>query len=97
MSKYILSPQAQVSLKDIRDYTLEHFGKQQTTLYLQKLRKRMRELAITPSKGQKRDEIKVGYYSSFIGSHTIYYRISDIHIDIFDVLHQRMDPMRHLL
>ena len=97
MAKYILSPQAQRNLKDIRAYTLKNFGKQQTTAYLKILQKHMKALAATPSKGKKRDEIKVGYCSSFIGSHTIYYRIvADSHIDIIDVLHQSMEPMRHL-
>ena len=96
MAKYILSPQAQRSLQDIRAYTLEHFGKQQTTAYLKILKKHMKDLAATPTRGKERDEIKVGYYSSFIGSHTIYYRIADVHIEIIDVLHQSMEPMRHL-
>ena len=96
MAKYILSPQAQRNLKDIRAYTLKNFGKQQTTAYLKILQKHMKALAATPSKGKKRDEIKTGYYSSFIGSHTISYRIAHTHIDIIDVLHQSMEPMRHL-
>lgn len=96
MAKYILSPQAQGSLQDIRDYTLKHFGKRQTTAYLKLLQKHMKDLAATPARGKARDEIKAGYYSSFIGSHTIYYRIADTHIDVIDVLHQSMEPMRHL-
>jgi len=96
MAKYSLSPQAQSSLQHIRDYTLENFGKQQTTAYLKMLQKPMKNLAAKPARGKERDEIKAGYYSSFIGSHTIYYRIADTHIDIIDVLHQSMEPMRHL-
>jgi|TARA_B110000908_G_scaffold131051_1_gene154122 toxin ParE1/3/4 len=95
MAKYILSPQAQRNLKDIRAYTLKNFGKQQTRAYLKILQTHMKALAATPSKGKKRDEIKTDYYSSFIGSHTIYYRIAHTHIDIFDALHQSMEPMRH--
>lgn len=96
MAKYILSPQAQSSLQDIRDYTLKNFGKQQTTAYLKILQKHMKDLAATPTRGKERNEIKAGYYSSFIGSHTIYYRIADTHIDVIDELHQSMEPMRHL-
>lgn len=97
MPKYVLSPQAQISLKEIRAYSLENFGNLQTSNYLKKLREQMKNLAVTPSKGQERNEIKNGYYSSFVGSHTIYYRISDTHIDIIDILHQRMEPTRNLL
>lgn len=96
MAKYTLSPQAQSNLKDIRAYTLKHFGKQQTTTYLKMLQKHMKDLAASPTRGKERDELKAGYYSSFIGSHTIYYRIADTHIEVIDVLHQSMEPMRHL-
>ena len=96
MAKYILSPQAQSSLQDIRDYSLENFGKQQTTAYLKILQKHMKQLAATPTRGKERDEIKAEYYSSFIGAHTIYYRIANTHIDVIDVLHQSMEPNRHL-
>lgn len=96
MSKYVLSPQARASLKEIRTYSLKHFGKRRTAIYLKALRDRMRDLAAAPSKGTARDDIKRGYYSAFVGSHTIYYRIADTHIGIIDVLHQRMEPTRHL-
>ena len=97
MAKYSLSPQAQESLKGIHAYTLKNFGKQQTSKYIKELRNRMRELAISPSKGQERKEVKSGYYSSFVGSHTIYYRIANNHIEVMDVLHQSMDPIKNLL
>lgn len=96
MSQYILSPAAQNRLKNIRQYSLDNFGKQQTRLYLTRIRKALRELAQSPSSGTKRDDIKQGYYSQFIGSHTIYYRIHDTHIDILDILHQKMEPKYHL-
>lgn len=56
----------------------------------------MTHLAKHPQEGKARDDIKVGYYSYFEGSHTIYYRIRDTHIDVIDVLHQSMEPNRHL-
>ncbi len=96
MSQYVLSPAAQVSLKQIREYSLENFGKQQTVMYLKKLRDRMQYLADSPVRGKVRDDIKSGYYSHFEGSHTIYYLIRDTHIDIIDVLHQSMESARHL-
>ena len=44
----------------------------------------------------KRVNIKKGYYGVFVGKHTIYYRIRNTHIEIIDVLHQKMDPEKHL-
>ncbi|MEM7206359.1 MAG: type II toxin-antitoxin system RelE/ParE family toxin [Pseudomonadota bacterium] len=96
MGRYVLSPAAQISLKDIRSHSLEQFGSRQTTRYLKTLRDRMRQLAANPSAGKPRDDIKAGYRCAFVGSHTIYYRVSDTHIDIIDVLHQRMEPTLHL-
>ena len=96
MGKYILSPAAQNRLKEIKAYSLENFGKRQTTIYLKNLRDCMQGLADNPSKGTERPEIKQGYYSQFIASHTVYYRISHTHIGIIDILHQSMEPRLHL-
>ena len=96
MSRYVLSPAAQQSFKQIHKYSLENFGKRQTVLYLKKLRDRMQYLADSTARGKVRNDIKAGYYSHFEGSHTIYYRIRDTHIDIIDVLHQSMEPAQHL-
>ena len=96
MAKYILSPAAQNSLKGIKSYSLKNFGKRQTTIYLKKLHVCMQDLADTPSKGTERPELKKGYYSKFIASHAIYYRISDTHIGIIDILHQSMEPKLHI-
>ena len=96
MGKYVLSPQSQKSLEDIRDYTFTNFGQQQTKLYLQGLRQKMRHLAKHPIDGKQRDEVKVGYRCASIRSHTIFYRVRDTHIDIIDILHQSMEPSLHI-
>jgi len=96
MGKYILSPEAQSSLNKIRIYTLKNHGKSQTTIYLKQLRDKMQSLADNPGSGTARDEIKIGYYSAFIELHTIYFKILPDHIAVIDVLHQRMEPKRHL-
>ena len=96
MSKYILSTEAQNSLKEIKIYSVKIFGKERTRQYLTDIRKRMIELSKNPSCGIIREDLKVGYHSDFIGSHTIYYRIQSTHIDVIDVLHQSMDPLKHL-
>lgn len=95
MSKYILSPEAQNSLKEIRSYSLKNFGAKRTKRYLQDIRNRMRDLAKDPNRGKMRDDLKAGYRSDFVGSHTIYYRTQDHHVDIIDILHQSMEPSRH--
>jgi len=96
MPRYILSPQAQKSLLKISEYTLDNYGQQQKKAYLKMLRERMRTAAKTLDKGQERSEIKEGYYSIRAERHHIYYRVSDTHIDIIDILHQSMEPRLHL-
>lgn len=96
MTQYVLSPAAQESLINIKTYSIKKFGKKRTTDYLKALRNRMRELSKSPLSGIARDEIKKGYYSYFEGSHTVYYRIEETHIDIIDILHQSMEPSNYL-
>ena len=96
MTNYLLSPQAQVSLRQISDYTLENHGEQQRKKYLKMLRDKMRAAAQRPEMGKHRDDIKLGYFCIRAEKHRIYYRISDSHIEIIDVLHQSMEPTLHL-
>ena len=96
MVQYLLSQQAKKSLVQISQYTYENFGQRQATTYLKKLRERMREVAIDPKKGKDRSDIKTGYYSIQAEKHHIYYRLQNTHIEIIDVLHQSMEPKRHL-
>ena len=97
MPKYVLSPKAQKHLKQIRDYTLENHGERQKKTYMRMLRDKMRLAAKNPDKeGRARDDIKQGYYSIRAEKHYIYYRIRDTHIDIIDVLHESMEPQRHI-
>ena len=96
MAKFILSSEAQHSLKNIRAYSIKNFGAKRTKSYLQSIRERFNELAENPSRGRLREDLNVGYYSDFVGSHTIYYRVKNTHIDIIDVLHQSMEPFKHI-
>ena len=57
----------------------------------------MRQAACNPtSEGRSRDEIKPGYYSIRAEKHYVYYRIKDDHIGVIDVLHESMEPNRHI-
>lgn len=96
MPRFLLSPQAEKSLSQISSYTLKNFGERQRKKYLSMLRKEMRAVAADPKKGRRRNDIKPGYLSVSVEKHHIYYRISDAHIEIMDVLHQSMEPNFHL-
>ena len=49
MPKYVLSPQAQNSLKQISKYTTENFGERQKKKYLKLLKDKMRAAAGNPA------------------------------------------------
>ena len=94
---YTLSPQAQIRLRQIRDYTLKNYGAAQNTVYLAMLRDKMRIIAQDPVKhGKMRDDIRRGIYSIKADKHVIFYRIRETEVQIIDVLHQAMDPARHI-
>jgi len=96
MAKYLISPEAQNSLRQIKKFSNNQFGKQRTKTYLKEIMNRFRDLAANPSLGTVRGELSSNYRSSFVGSHTIYYRTISSHIEIIDVLHQSMEPTKHL-
>ena len=64
MANYLLSPQAQQSLVQISQYTLDSFGERQKKSYLKMLRDRMRAAAKSPEKGKERGDIKPAYQAA---------------------------------
>lgn len=93
---YILSPNAQNSLKKIKQFSLKRFGKEQTKLYLSTIKNKMELIVNDPLIGNHRPDIKEGYHSTVSGSHIIFYIIKKDHIHILDILHHSMDVIKHL-
>ncbi len=96
MTQYFLSPNAQKSLRKIKTYSLKQFGEEQAITYLKLIEKKLQMIAKSPDIGRKREEIKKGYLSFLAGSHVVFYRKAKSHVDIIDLLHQSMEPYRHL-
>ncbi len=98
MARYLLTIEAEHSLEEIKAFSIKEFGKKQATIYLTKLRDRMRFLAENPKLGMARTDLLFDWlcHSYPEGSHTIYYEIYTDHIVIIDVLHQSMEPELHL-
>ena len=94
--RYVLSANAAASIAEIDRYTTEQFGPRQATRYLAHLRDRLEFNAENPELGRVRPDMKSGYYSYFVGSHTIYYLIWSDPIAIINILHQSMEPSRHI-
>ncbi len=57
----------------------------------------MEALSENPSRGIVSVDLQVGYYSDFIGSLTLYYNSQSTHIVVIGVLHQAMDPTKHII
>jgi toxin ParE1/3/4 len=96
VDSYVLSPEAARSIAEIDTYTAKQFGPKQAVRYLEGLLDRLEFIAQDPQRGMHRPELNVDCFSYFVGSHTIYYRVTTGQIQIIDVLHQSMEPTRHL-
>lgn len=97
MAQYILSPNAQESLRKIKAYSLEQFGEEQAIAYLRLIEKKLQTIAKNPDIGRKREEVKTGYLSFLAGAHVIFYRKAKNYVEVIDIFHQGMDPYRHLI
>ncbi|MFT6371864.1 MAG: toxin ParE1/3/4 [Gammaproteobacteria bacterium] len=95
MASYLLSPEAARSIAEIDTYTAKQFGPKQAIRYLESVLDRLEFIAEDPQRGMHRPELNVDCFSYFIGSHTIYYRVTTGQIQVIDVLHQSMEPARH--
>lgn len=95
---YRLSPAAQRDLSQIWDFTEERWDPHLAETCIGELRAAIERVAADPRRGRARDEIREGYFSYGVVSHVLFYRESEETggVDIIRILHQRMDPARHL-
>lgn len=63
---------------------------------MNEIRAAVERIAAEPRRGRPCDEIRTGYLRYGIGSHLLFYVESADGVDVIRILHQRMDPMRHL-
>lgn len=96
MPAFRLTPDAQADLIEIRRYTLQQWGAEQSQKYLCEIRNTMGLLAETPALGKSRPEVGANVYSFPQGSHIIYYVVHEQQLVVFGVLHKRMAPLAHL-
>ncbi|ROR72857.1 type II toxin-antitoxin system RelE/ParE family toxin [Bogoriella caseilytica] len=96
MNQYRLTPAAQRDLSSIWDFTEERWGIPQAETYIAEIRAAIERVADDPRRGRACDEIRTGYRRYGIGSHLLFYVESAEGVDLVRILHQRMDPTRHL-
>ncbi len=93
---YKFAEKAEHDLENIIDHTLQQWGSVQTHTYLDGLEARGQLLANNPGLGVKREAISEGLLSFPYESHILYYMRQAHGITMVRVLHQNMDPMKHL-
>jgi len=96
VSGYRLTPAAQRDLSSIWDYTEQHWGAAQAESYISEIRAAVERIADDPGRGRPCNEIREGYRRYGIGSHLVFFVERAGGVDVIRILHQRMDPTRHL-
>jgi toxin ParE1/3/4 len=91
-----LSASARQDLDAIWLYTLHKWSLVQADGYVGALLSACEDLAAGTKIGLNANHIREGYWRYLIGSHSIYFRISEANIDVTRILHQSMDVDGHL-
>lgn len=94
--RYHFTEKAERDLEDIIDYTVQQWGVSQIDTYLNGLETRAQLLADNPDLGTIRDMLSEGLLSFPYESHILYYMKQLCGITIVRILHQNMDPLKHL-
>ena len=90
-----LSDPAKLDLRDILSYTLQMWGEHQLVEYKAKIDGALRNVRQNPRIGHEYDDTALRVIH--VGRHQMFYRIDDTTIYVVRVLHENMDPSRHLL
>ena len=96
MAEYRLGPRAQRDLDAIFDYTVAHWDLDQAMRYTDLIEAACVALAEAPQQAQGCANIRPGYRRRSVEQHVIYFRPTSYGIAVIRILHQRMDPSRHL-
>ncbi|HVE44470.1 MAG TPA: type II toxin-antitoxin system RelE/ParE family toxin [Gammaproteobacteria bacterium] len=92
---YRLYPKAIDDLDSIYLYSTREFGSQRTEDYILAIEANFQRLTDDPMIARKCDYIKQNLKAFNVGSHIIFFKITDHGISIIRVLHQSMDFIRH--
>jgi len=97
MTGFVLPPAAQADVAAIWDYSAARWGTARADDYVRAIRDACHGLAAGTKASRTADDIRAGYRKAAVGSHILFFRHTDRGlIDIVRVLHQRMDPTRHI-
>lgn len=97
MHEIDIRPAAEADLIAIWRTSYERWGLMRADRYLDELNDGMAALSGHPLLGVDCSWIRAGYRRLTIQNHNVYYRIVTLRIEIIRVLHERMEPERHLI
>ena len=89
--KLRFSPQAEVDLQDIFQYTQQMWGSDQRRKYLSIFMEKFDHIQAFPESGRSRTEIDLNLRTQIVGSHVVAYEVSDVETVILRIVHSRMD------
>ena len=95
-ARYQFTDKAERDLEGIINYTVQEWGVTQANTYLDGLETRAQLLAENPDLGTTREPLSEGLLSFRYESHILYYKKHARGIVIVRLLHQHMDPVKHL-
>ena len=90
------SPTSQGDLFDIRVFGIDRFGVPKAESYVDEMIDRAYWLAENQSLWNRRSDIAEGLFGYFQGSHLIIFERHEEVLFVLRILHQSMDPARHL-
>jgi toxin ParE1/3/4 len=96
VTRYRLTPAARQDLSSIWDYTAERWDVGQAEIYVSEIGAAVERVADDPRRGRACDELREGYRQYSVGRHLLFYVERSDGVDVIRILHQRMDPTRHL-
>lgn len=96
MANFELTEAADRDLTEIYRYSYLNFGTGQADAYLSALELCFARLAQFPQIGRSIDHVRRGYFRFEHARHTVFYVRIEQGVRIVRVLHERMDPDRHL-
>lgn len=94
--KILISKDADFDIDKIFEYSISEFGRKRAEIYYTGLRNKLDNIANNLVAFSKYDHIKDELRRTNYESHAIFYRISDDSAVILRVLHQSMNPIKHL-
>ena len=89
--KIVIREEAIQDLEEIWLYTLTTWSLEQADRYHLLITKEIEFLAAKPESGKMLDHLRIGYRSSKVKSHYIFYRLNSEELEVARILHESMD------